>query len=79
MDNPAKPPITLYMESGNLRLAQLKKGLSVDDQKLVERLEELKNSDRRSSNKRRRSDQHVPDEDLEVRLARLKGERLERI
>ena len=68
MDNPAKPPITLYRESSNSRLANLKKGLSIDDQKLVERLEELSDVSRTA---RRKSDQ--PDADLAARLAKLKG------
>jgi uncharacterized Zn finger protein (UPF0148 family) len=63
----SKPPITLYQAS-TPKFNELKSGLSEADQKLVERLEELRSDDKN----RRKSDQS--NSDVEARLARLRGE-----
>jgi len=66
LDDPGKPPITLYRESN--RVAELKRGLSIEDQKIVDRLEGLREV------RRRKSEQVEPDEDeVAARLAKLKG------
>ena len=62
----SKPPITLYQAS-TPKFNELKSGLSEADQKLVERLEELRSGDKN----RRKSDQS--NSDVEARLARLRG------
>lgn len=64
LDNPGKPPITMYPKS---KLTSLKRGLSIEDQKIVDRLEEL----RGGTTKRRMSQ---PEDEVAVRLAKLKGE-----
>ncbi|XP_037077543.1 LOW QUALITY PROTEIN: abscission/NoCut checkpoint regulator-like [Pollicipes pollicipes] len=64
LENPARPPITVYRESS--RAASLKQGLSRQDSELVDRLEALK-ADRKAK--------HVPTErEMEERLSALKGE-----
>lgn len=76
MDDPAKPPIVVYKQQvRNPSLQELKKGLSVEDQHILERLETLKNDDgggeAKSSSKRKSSEQ--VEEEIAERLARLKG------
>jgi hypothetical protein len=79
MENPARPPITVYkMPERELRLAQLKKGLSIEDQHIADRLESLRRSNHSShhddaSNSDRRKSTENPEKDIEARLARLKG------
>jgi len=70
LENPDRPPITLYREDSKTRLGKLKRGLSVEDQKIVERLAGLRQSD--SANTRRLSGN--PEEEVAMRLALLKGE-----
>jgi len=66
MDDPGKPPITLYRESN--RVAALKRGLSIEDQKIVDRLQEL-----RGDSRRRKSTETIGEEEVAARLAKLKG------
>ncbi|ODM93165.1 Abscission/NoCut checkpoint regulator [Orchesella cincta] len=78
MDDPAKPPITVYRQpSRQVRLQELKRGLSVEDQQIVERLESLKKDDdslvRSSAGQRKRTSEKI-EEEIAERLARLKGE-----
>jgi len=74
MENPSKPPITVYkFPQREIRLAQLKKGMSIEDQQIAERLQNLRSSrsDSETSSDRRKSSDNS---DIEARLARLKGE-----
>ncbi|CAL8080733.1 unnamed protein product [Orchesella dallaii] len=78
MDDPAKPPITVYRQPARqVRLQELKRGLSVEDQHILERLESLKKDDdllvRSSASQRRRTSEKI-EEEIAERLARLKGE-----
>lgn len=74
MDDPAKPPITVYQQSVRQRgFQELRKGLSVEDQRLLERLESLKNDDSGDLNKSRRKSSHKIEDEIAQRLARLKG------
>jgi len=72
LENPDPPPIILYREDSNTRLGRLKRGLSVEDQKIVERLEGLRQTDFNINPHRRKSDN--PEQEVASRLARLRGE-----
>ena len=61
---PRKAPVIVYTE--NTRLSNLKRGMSAEDQELVNRLSKLKSEIREMRN--------VPSQnEIEERLARLKG------
>lgn len=75
MDDPAKPPITVYKQQvRRVGLEELRRGLSFEDQELVERLESLKkdDNDNQGGSRGRRSSEKMEDE-IAQRLARLKG------
>lgn len=75
MDNPAKPPITVYKQSPReVRLAQLKRGLSEEDKKIADRLESLMKHDHADGKTHggRKTSEPIQEE-IEARLARLKG------
>lgn len=73
MDDPAKPPITVYHQPTRaVRLRELKRGLSIEDQNILERLESLKKDDSILTTGRR-SSTGKPEEEIAERLARLKG------
>lgn len=64
METPKTNPIVVYTQDS--RMANLKRGLSVEDQELVNRLSKLKNEIREMKS--------VPTQnEIEERLARLKG------
>jgi len=69
LDNPTRPPITVYREN---KLSNLQRGLSVEDQKIVERLKELRSNSVDDQNRRRKSE--PAEEEVAARLARLRGE-----
>ncbi len=73
MDDPAKPPITVYQQSVRQRgFQELRRGLSIEDQRILERLESLKKDDSEDLKSRRKSSDKIEDE-IAQRLARLKG------
>jgi hypothetical protein len=64
LENPSRPPITLYRQ--DQRMQQLKVGLNEADREIVERLEKLREE---------RKQHHIPtEEEVAKRLAVLKGE-----
>lgn len=74
LENPNKPPITVYTHSAaNTRMGNLKRGLSMEDQALVDRLQKLK-SDKGTL-------KVVPPSEAEIaeRLQKLRKERKELI
>jgi len=65
LENPGGTPVIVYKD--NKKMTSLRKGLSVDDQKIVDRLEKLK--------RERREKENVPsDTQIAERLSKLKGE-----
>ena len=65
LENPNRTPIVVYADRA--RVSQLKRGLSSEDQELVNRLSKLKSEIREMKN--------VPSQDeIEERLAKLKSE-----
>jgi len=64
LEAPGKAPITVYKE--NTKIANLRRGLSQDDQAIVDRLEKLKKE-------RKEKEQATTDTDVAERLAKLKG------
>ncbi|CAG7837316.1 unnamed protein product [Allacma fusca] len=68
LENPARPPIVLYSEDAKPDVESLRVGLSPQDQALVDRLANLRNS---QNNRRKSGD---PAEDIAQRLAHLRGE-----
>ena len=88
LENPNKPPITVYTES--TRLGNLKRGLSAEDQELVDRLQKLKKEVKeikvqppsqheieerflKLKNEVKELKQIPSQDEIEERLARLKG------
>ena len=66
LENPNKSPIVVYKQSGENRLTSLKRGLSLEDQALVDRLSKLKTDVK--------AIKEIPSQrEIEERLARLKG------
>jgi len=81
LENPSRPPITVYRQPAReARLAQLKRGLSIEDQQLADRLESLRKNDHpRQANGHHHGGSGgggggTTSEEIEARLARLKGE-----
>lgn len=64
LEAPAKPPITVYRQ--NSKIANLRRGLSQDDQGIVDRLEKLKKE-------RKENEKATTDTEVAERLAKLKG------
>ncbi|XP_077299769.1 abscission/NoCut checkpoint regulator isoform X2 [Arctopsyche grandis] len=64
LDNPSKPPITLYQSSS--RMQQLKRGLSEADQEIADRLEKLRED--------RKKGPTPSDVEIRDRLAKLRDE-----
>lgn len=65
LENPNRNPIVVYTE--DTRMTNLKRGLSVEDQQLVDRLSKLKHEIREMK-------QDIPSQsEIEERLAKLKG------
>jgi len=64
LEAPGKTPITVYRQ--NSKIANLRRGLSQDDQAIVDRLEKLKKE-------RKEKEQATTDSEVAERLAKLKG------
>lgn len=65
LENPGGTPVIVYKD--NKKMTSLRRGLSVDDQKIVDRLEKLK--------RERKEKENVPsDTEIANRLSKLKGE-----
>jgi len=64
LEGPVQPPITVYRQ--NSKIANLRRGLSQDDQGIVDRLEKLKEE-------RKENEKATTDSEVAERLAKLKG------
>jgi len=67
LEGPVKPPITVYRQ--NSKIANLRRGLSQDDQGIVDRLEKLKQE-------RKENEKATTDCEVAERLAKLKGSKI---